>query len=155
MFRYVKGPNGFDLKKAHPSDAGWDLSSAGDYEIPPGDKVVVDTDIKVAIPEGYYGRVAPRSGLSVKNNIETNAGVIDSAFRNTVKVVLRNFGNETFKVNNGDRIAQLIITKIYTYEAVCVQSLDETDRGERGFGSSGVSQDGVSQGDVCDCGALL
>ena len=94
----------------------------------------------MAIPHGNYGRIAPRSGLAVKKMIDVGAGVIDSDYRGEVKVLLFNFGAEDFKVCKGDRIAQLIIEK-YTITSIQeVENLSSTERGEAGFGSTGVSK---------------
>ncbi|XP_052527910.1 deoxyuridine 5'-triphosphate nucleotidohydrolase, mitochondrial isoform X2 [Tympanuchus pallidicinctus] len=102
--------------------AGYDLYSAYDYIIPPMEKAVVKTDIQIALPAGCYGRVA---------------GVIDEDYRGNVGVVLFNFGKETFEVKKGDRIAQLICERIFYPELEEVQTLDDTERGEGGFGSTG------------------
>ena len=100
---------------------------------------LVSTGVAVKIPVGYYGRVASRSGLAVKNTIEVGAGVIDSDYRGEVKVLLRNLGSQQFEFKSGDRIAQLIIEKIETPEVEEVTDLDVTSRGDGGFGSTGVS----------------
>ncbi len=137
-FQYKKlSPDVQDLVKAHPDDAGFDLRASEDIIV--GKKAVIPTGIVVAIPRGYYGRVASRSGLSVKYDVEVGAGVIDSEYRGEIKVVLRNFGPNAFIVKKGDRIAQLILTVIYVGEVKCVEELDVTDRGEGGFGSTGVN----------------
>ena len=91
----------------------------------------------MAIPIGNYGRVAPRSGLAVKNFIDVGAGVIDADYRGEVKVLLFNFSDSDFKVSPGDRIAQLIIEKYTRTEIEEVDDLDTTVRGEGGFGSTG------------------
>lgn len=117
--------------------AGYDLYSAYDYVIPPMEKAVVKTDIQIALPAGCYGRVAPRSGLAAKHFIDVGAGVIDEDYRGNVGVVLFNFGKETFEVKKGDRIAQLICERIFYPELEEVQALDDTERGEGGFGSTG------------------
>ncbi|XP_048812661.1 deoxyuridine 5'-triphosphate nucleotidohydrolase, mitochondrial isoform X1 [Lagopus muta] len=117
--------------------AGYDLYSAYDYIIPPMEKAVVKTDIQIALPAGCYGRVAPRSGLAAKHFIDVGAGVIDEDYRGNVGVVLFNFGKETFEVKKGDRIAQLICERIFYPELEEVQTLDDTERGEGGFGSTG------------------
>ncbi len=96
----------------------------------------------MAIPIGNYGRIAPRSGLAAKNFIDVGAGVIDSDYRGEVKVLLFNFSTTDFKINVGDRIAQLIIEK-YTrtdIEEVTEGDLDSTERWAGGFGSTGVQQ---------------
>ncbi|SAM01456.1 hypothetical protein [Absidia glauca] len=117
--------------------AGYDLYSAADIVIPAQGKVIVPTDISIAVPEGCYGRVAPRSGLAVKHFIDTGAGVIDADYRGPVGVVLFNFSKEDYKVSEGDRIAQLVLEKIYTPEVAEVDDLDATDRGAGGYGSTG------------------
>ncbi len=88
------------------------IFSAYEYEIQPQGKSLCLTDIQIAVPEGTYGRVAPRSGLAHKNFIDVGAGVIDRDYRGNVGVILFNFGTSVFKVNKGDRIAQLICEKI-------------------------------------------
>ncbi len=118
--------------------AGYDLFSATDIYISAHGKQVVPTDIAIAVPIGYYGRVAPRSGLTVKHFLDVGAGVIDSDFRGNVSVVMFNFSDVDYQVSIGDRIAQLIIEKIYTGSAWEVfDELNETSRGEDGFGSTG------------------
>jgi dUTP pyrophosphatase len=102
---------------------------------------LVSTGLAVKIPEGYYGRVASRSGLAVKSCLEVGAGVIDSDYRGEVKVLVRNLGGKPFQLNHGDRIAQLIIEKITTPDIEEVDDLDVTERGAAGFGSTGVNSD--------------
>eukprot|EP00729_Bicosta_minor_P008294 gene8294-15172_t len=117
--------------------AGYDLRSAYDITIPAQGKALVKTDIAIAVPEGHYGRVAPRSGLAHKHFIDVGAGVIDADYRGNVGVILFNHNTTEFAVAKGDRIAQLILEKISTPEIVEVDDLDATDRGEGGFGSTG------------------
>jgi len=100
----------------------------------------VATGLAVAIPEGNYGRIAPRSGLAFKNFIDVGAGVIDEDYRGELKVLLFNLGPDDFNVNEGDRIAQFIIEKYTPTELEEVETLDETARGADGFGSTGVQQ---------------
>jgi len=113
------------------------MVSAVDVMVPNHGKALVATDISLAIPSGYYGRVAPRSGLAVKHFIDVGAGVIDEDYRGPVGVVLFNFGEKEFEIKKGDRIAQLILEKIITPEVEEVADLDVTKRGEGGFGSTG------------------
>jgi dUTP pyrophosphatase len=122
--------------------AGYDLSACDDFYIPSGGKSLVSTGISVAIPYGYYGRIAPRSSLAWKHHIDVGAGVVDSDYRGEVKVVLFNHGEKEFKITRGDRIAQLIITKI-SLPPICevtVEELNDTERGKGGFGSTGRGQ---------------
>lgn len=119
--------------------AGYDLSSSEDYILRANSRGVVPTGLAIAIPEGYYGRVAPRSSLAVKNGIDTGAGVIDADYRGPVGVVLFNHSNEDYVIRCGDRIAQLILEKIITPEVTEVVDgeLPKTVRGSCGFGSTG------------------
>ncbi|OPJ70554.1 deoxyuridine 5'-triphosphate nucleotidohydrolase, mitochondrial [Patagioenas fasciata monilis] len=136
--RFAKlSENAFAPSKGSARAAGYDLYSAYDCVIPPMEKAVVKTDIQIALPSGCYGRVAPRSGLAAKHFIDVGAGVIDEDYRGNVGVVLFNFGKETFEVKKGDRIAQLICERICYPELEEVQALDDTERGEGGFGSTG------------------
>lgn len=117
--------------------AGYDLHSAEDLLLPPYSQVVVSTGLSVAIPEGHYGRIAPRSGLAVQYRINIQGGVIDHDYRGEVKVLLMNHGPATVEIDKGQRIAQLILERISTPEAEWAEELPETTRGIAGFGSSG------------------
>ncbi|KAL2154307.1 hypothetical protein VTH82DRAFT_2983 [Thermothelomyces myriococcoides] len=123
--------------RGSPFAAGYDLYAARPTTIPARGKMLVDTDISMSLPAGTYGRVAPRSGLAAKNFIDTGAGVIDADYRGHVKVLLFNHGETDYEVQEGDRIAQLIVERIYTPPVVEVQELDESVRGAGGFGSTG------------------
>ncbi|GAU79101.1 dUTP diphosphatase [Fusibacter sp. 3D3] len=122
--------------------SGMDLLSNNEIEIiiNPMERTLVPTGLFMEIPVGYEGQVRARSGLSIKNGITlvNCVGTIDSDYRGELRVPIINLGNEPFKISKGDRIAQLIITK---YERVLwdqVDSVEETDRGTGGFGSTGV-----------------
>ena len=117
--------------------AGLDVCSIEDVEIGPGQRTVAKTGLAVAIPHGFYGRVAPRSGLAAKNGLDVLAGVIDSDYRGEICCLLYNTGDETIKLAAGSKICQLIIEQIITPEAVWATDLDETARGAGGFGSTG------------------
>lgn len=121
--------------------AGYDLSSAKDVLIPARGKGLCPTDLCIALPEGTYGRVAPRSGLAWKNSLDTGAGVIDADYRGNVGVILFNHSDTDFQVRVGDRVAQLILERIAIAEVeeVVEGELTNTARGEGGFGSTGVS----------------
>ncbi|OCT48383.1 Deoxyuridine 5'-triphosphate nucleotidohydrolase [Cladophialophora carrionii] len=118
--------------------AGYDLYAAKPTTIPARGKALVSTELSIATPEGTYGRIAPRSGLAAKHFIDTGAGVIDADYRGEVKVLLFNHAEADFRVDKGDRIAQLVLERIYTPEIVEVDSLEESVRGAGGFGSTGV-----------------
>jgi len=127
----------FKPVKGSPLAAGFDLQSAYDYIVEPQEKALVKTDIAIKVPEGCYGRIAPRSGLAVKKFIDVGAGVVDRDYRGNVGVVLFNFGKEPFEIKKGDRIAQLILEKVLELnECEEVENLDETERGSDGFGST-------------------
>lgn len=119
--------------------AGYDLYAAEEVLVNTMGRKLVKTNISIAIPEGYYGRIAPRSGLAYKNGIDVLAGVIDSDYRGDIGVILLNTDhNLDFEVNVGDRIAQIIIEKCHSVNWETVETLDTTVRSEGGFGSSGV-----------------
>ena len=98
----------------------------------------MSTDLSIATPAGTYGRIAPRSGLAAKHFIDTGAGVIDADYRGEVKVLLFNHSEKDFEIKVGDRIAQLVLERIYTPEVMEVENLEESVRGAGGFGSTGV-----------------
>jgi dUTP pyrophosphatase len=127
--------------RANNSDAGNDLYAIEDVIIEPGERKIIKTGIAVAIPEGFYGRVAPRSGLAWKNGLDVMAGVIDSAYRGEIGVVLINLSlwvPKPISIKAGDKVAQLIIERCEPAEWEEVESLDETSRGAGGYGSSGT-----------------
>lgn len=126
------------LKRANTTDAGMDLISAEDKTIPPLCRATISTGVSLEIPEGYYGRIAPRSGLAHKYGINILAGVVDSSYRGEIRVILHNTDkDEAFNVRNGDKIAQIIIEKHYNFEFVEVEELSSSERGAGGFGSTG------------------
>ena len=125
--------------RATEGSAGYDLYSCNNYEIKSRSQILVDTGVKMKIPQGYYARIAPRSGLSWKKFTDVGAGVIDSDYRGIIKVILRNFSDDTLSIFKGDKIAQIIITKISTPKLIVVEILDDTERGEGGFGSTGIN----------------
>merc|ERR1711970_1026265 len=114
MLRFAKmTENATAPTRGSPLSAGYDLYAAYDATIPVGHRILVKTDLQVAIPENCYGRVAPRSGLAYKKGIDVGAGVIDADYRGNVGVLLFNFGDEDFGVKHGDRIAQFILERIH------------------------------------------
>lgn len=127
-------------KRARPGDAGVDLYARESTTLEPGAWAAVPTGVAVAIPEGYVGLVAPRSGLAVKNAISVvnGPGVIDSGYRGELKAILINHSSSTVHLHRGDRVAQLLILRSPEWELTEVDRLDESARGEAGFGSSGA-----------------
>jgi dUTP pyrophosphatase len=132
-------PNAKTPTKSYPYDAGFDLSTTigGDLWVQPGKRYVIPTGIACQIPPGYYGRIADRSGNAYKSGIHILGGVIDSGYTDEIKVIMLNTGNDVFCVSPGDRIAQLVITPIPLATMVEVSSLDISERGQAGFGSTG------------------
>lgn len=124
--------------RGSPHAAGLDLYAIEQVEIEPGGRCAVRTGLAVAIPQGYYGRVAPRSGLAVEYGLDVLAGVVDSDYRGELRCVVINHGREPLTVEPGQRIAQLVIEAIITPEPEWAASLDETKRGAGGFGSTGT-----------------
>lgn len=124
-------------KKAFPHDAGWDLSSTEEVIIGVGEVAKVKTGIAVAIPEGYAGRIAERSGLGSKG-IALRGGEIDAGYRGELIVLMHNLGRSHVHIMPGMRIAQLVIYAVVLDEFEEVDDLPEATRGDRGFGSSGV-----------------
>jgi dUTP pyrophosphatase len=122
---------------ASPSAAGADLRARETTLLEPGARAAVTTGLFLQIPPGHVGLVWPRSGLAVRHGIDTLAGVIDSDYRGEVRVVLVNHGTEPFRIEAGDRIAQLLIQPVERVAFVRAESLDASDRGAGGFGSTG------------------
>jgi len=136
------------VKRLHPEaklpvrkregDAGLDLYSVEEVVLKPGQWVAVPTGIAVEIPEGHFGLIKDRSGLALKHALHCLAGVVDENYRGEIKVVIINLGNEEVKLEKGTRIAQLLIVPYTKVEPVEVEVLSDTERGEKGFGSSGL-----------------
>ena len=129
-------------KIAHPGDAGADLASTDFVTLEPGSRATVGTGLSIALPDGFVAFVVPRSGLAAKHGISVvNApGTVDAAYRGEIRVTLINLDpSESFVVNPGDRIAQLIVMPLARPRFVAVETLPGTHRAEGGFGSSGIS----------------
>ena len=129
-------------KYISPGAAGADIAAhiSGELMLGPGEWAAVPTGISLAIPHGYECQVRPRSGLALKHGVTllNSPGTIDRDYRGEIKVILINLGREPFVVRNGDRIAQLICAPVSRAVFEETESLPETDRGDGGFGSSGV-----------------
>lgn len=128
---------------ATPGSAGFDLAAAieGECVLQPAERMLVPTGFAIAVPEGYEGQIRPRSGLALRHGIVLpNApGTIDSDYRGELKVILMNAGAEPFTLKRGDRIAQLVVAPVVRAEWREVSSLDETERGQGGFGHTGTT----------------
>jgi len=124
--------------RASPGSVGYDLYSLNDLVIQPNSRDIVSTGVCATIPLGCYGRIAPRSGLTVKYGIHVGAGVIDPDYTGELKVCLFNLGSVPFEIKQGERIAQLILEKCSTPLIQEVNELQKTMRANRGFGSTGA-----------------
>lgn len=122
--------------------AGMDLRAALDKSVvlDPGERVLIPTGFKMALPKGYEAQIRPRSGLAIKKGITmlNSPGTIDADYRGEIKVIAINHGQESFEINHGDRIAQMVIAPVVQLPISEVDNLPETDRGDGGFGSTGV-----------------
>jgi len=129
-------------KYAHDGDAGADLVCIEDVKLAPGERSLVATGVAIGLPAGYVGLVHPRSGLATKHGIGivNTPGTIDSGYRGELKVCLINLDpTESVTLPAGSRIAQLVIQEVTTAQFIQVQELDETERSDKGFGSTGIS----------------
>lgn len=136
----ITAPDHLMPSYAHPGDAGADLRAAAAGLIEPGARKLVPTGVSIALPDGYVALVHPRSGLAAKFGITVlNApGTVDAGYRGEIMVTLLNTGLEAWSFETGDRIAQLVIQKYEHANFVLVEKLPGTERGESGFGSTGV-----------------
>ena len=126
------------VEYAHDGDAAFDLRSSEDMNLSAGEKVIVPTGIKMAIPEGFAGLIWDRSGLAANSSLHCLAGVVDSGYRGEVKIVLVNLSKHDMYIKKGMRIAQMIIQKVESPILEEVESLDDTRRNDGGFGSTGL-----------------
>jgi dUTP pyrophosphatase len=122
---------------AHAGDAGADITASEKITIPPRERTLVSTGVRLEIPEGCVGLIWPRSGLAVKKGIDCGAGVIDSHYRGEIKVLLFNHSDTEFQIDPGDRIAQILIQKVERVEFYPADQLNKTTRNDAGFGSTG------------------
>lgn len=132
-------PGAIAPERAHTMDAGLDLFLPRDYpntRVPQHGQVIIDTGVHVEIPEGYVGLLKSKSGLNVKHNL-TGEGVIDAGYTGSITVKLYNNGRTSHVFSAGDKLIQLLIIKCETPEVRIVDSLEETERGAAGFGSTG------------------
>ena len=128
----------FIPKCAYKGDAGYDLYSIESYVLQPGERHLIHTGIAIELPPFTEAQVRPRSGYALKNGITVlnSPGTIDQGYRNEIGVILINLGQEPFRIEKGDRIAQLVIKRTFKIAFIETKRLDETQRGKKGFGSS-------------------
>lgn len=144
QIKFRKLPHAADLPlPSYESNqaAGMDIRAAleSSLEIAPGERKLIPTGLQMAIPVGLEAQIRPRSGLAIKHGITmlNSPGTIDADYRGEVKVIAINHGSETFVINHGDRIAQMVIAPVLQVDSIEVNELDDTVRGEGGFGSTG------------------
>lgn len=123
-----------------PGSAGMDLRCMAEVELAPLERRLVPTGVRLAIPPGFEGQVRPRSGLAVRHGISmvNSPGTIDSDYRGEIQLCLINLSAETVQLKRGERIGQLVICPVARAQLVHVEKLDDTERGEGGFGSTGI-----------------
>lgn len=124
-------------RRAHVSDAGLDLFSDESIIVNPGDRVAVGTGVSLGIPAGYVGLIWEKSGLALKHGLHCMGGVIDSGYTGEIKVILYNASNSSYAIQQGHKIAQLLLQQVYLGNITVVDTLLESDRGQKGFGSTG------------------
>lgn len=136
-FRGSEAAAGYDLSACLVDENGHPRNANAAITINPGARALVPTGLALTVPDGTYGRIGPRSGLALRHGIDILAGIIDQDYTAEIGVVMVNLGDQPFLVEDGMRIAQLVIERISTPKIVEVDQLAETIRGEGGFGSTG------------------
>lgn len=122
-----------------PGAAGMDVCITEDITLAPGERALAPTGLRAAIPPGYEIQVRPRSGLAIKHGLAlvNSPGTIDSDFRGEIKIIMINLGQNVVTLSKGDRVAQFVLAPVVTAHPIAVEHLDDTPRGESGFGSTG------------------
>ncbi len=123
---------------ADKMDAGMDFFSNVEAVLNPGERKLIPTGVSMEIPEGYVGLIWDKSGIATKYGIKTMAGVIDSGYRGEILILLHNLSSEEFRIQKGSKIAQMLIQPVKQEEIIEAEELDETERGSKGFGSTGM-----------------
>lgn len=126
--------------QALPGDVGFDLFANEEVVLKPGERKLVSTGIKIALPEGYEAQIRPKSGLAINHGVTVlnTPGTIDAGYRGEIKVILINLGNEEFRIEKGQKIAQMVFNKVEIPRLEEAEELDKTARNEQGFGSTGL-----------------
>ena len=135
--RVVLNEGAYMPEKAHRADAGYDLRTPKRVVLRRGESVCIDTGVHIAIPEGWYGKLESKSGLNVKHSIVSLGGVIDSGFTGTILAKLYNLSDTDYIFEKGDKVVQVVFIPCGNFEMVPADHLDETERGNNGYGSTG------------------
>ena len=130
--------NATSPKYAKEDDAGMDFYASESSIVLPNERKLISTGIAMAIPKGYVGLIWDKSGIASKHGLKTMAGVIDSGYRGEIKILIHNLSNEPYTIESGNKIAQMLIQPVEQKKIQEVLELEETDRGDGGFGSTGV-----------------
>ena len=133
---YMLDAGAYAPEKAHNTDAGYDLRSRDTILIMPEDSAVFDTGVHIQIPHGWCGLLVSKSGLNTKHNM-TSTGLVDEGYTGSIRVKLYNHGSDPYMIREGDKISQLVLLPYGTFDMTEVDELDETERGDNGFGSTG------------------
>ena len=134
--RIVIDKNAFMPTRAYETDAGLDLYSPIDITVPARGSAIIDTGVHVQLPKGTAGMIKSKSGLNVKHNL-TSEGVVDVGYTSSMVIKLYNHGDMDYQVRRGDKISQLVLVQIVTPHLMVVDKLDDSERGDNGFGSTG------------------
>jgi len=144
MIKMESGFEGNVPKQAHEGDAGLDIMASllTPALLKPGERRLISCGFSMALPEGFEAQMRPRSGLAIKKGISlvNSPGTIDSGYRGVVGAIVINHGDEPFIINNGDRIAQIVIAEVPKVKMILVSALPDSERGAGGFGSTGVGK---------------
>ena len=142
-------PNAKLPTKVTKKSIGYDIYATNNLQVPPNDNQLIDTGLTMTLPQGSYIRITPRSGLASKKKIQIDAGVIDPDYTGEIKVLLSNRSSKPFQVNQGDKIAQIILKKADSVPIKEVNYLLTTNRGSKGFGSSNMKEN-QAQSNICN-----
>lgn len=134
----IKLDNGaYPVDRAHQTDAGLDLRTPVEFTIRPHDSYVIDTGVHVEFPHGWYGELASKSGLNMKHSVVSCGGILDEGYVGSIVVKLYNLGDEEYHFRKGDKIVQMILKPYIAPDIVYVDELEDTERSDKGFGSTG------------------
>lgn len=130
-------PGAYLPGRAHATDAGLDLRTPESHYVPCRGSIVIDTGVHIQLPHGTFGKIESKSGLNIHHNIVACGGVIDEGYTGSIRVKLYNLGGDGYSFKAGEKVAQLIVQPCLYEDLEMVSHLDESERGENGFGSTG------------------